>query len=149
MWKHHVKMVIEGPHIRMMEMTMEMTWMIYPTNPEITVSRQKQWMSRTSLANPWSQSKIGSFLCCFFFFFWSEIHIMKINHLSFTIQWHSQCCPIPISNSNISLTPEESPAPMRQSLPILPCAQPLATTIAFCLYGFTYLYISYKRNHNT
>lgn len=35
-------MVIEGPHIRMMEMTMEMTWMIYPTNPEITVSRQKQ-----------------------------------------------------------------------------------------------------------
>ena len=75
-------MVIEGPHIRMMEMTMEMTWMIYPTNPEITVSRQKQWMSRTSLANPWSQSKIGSFLCCFFFFFEVRFTLWKLTILA-------------------------------------------------------------------
>lgn len=94
-WKHHVKMVMEGPHVGMMEMRMGMTWMIYPTNPEITVSRQKQWMSHTCLANPSSQSKIDSFAVLFFF--WSEIHVMKINHLGFTIQWHSQSCAIPIS----------------------------------------------------
>ena len=37
-----------------------------PTNPEITVSGQKQWMSHTFLANPSSQSKIDSFAVLFF-----------------------------------------------------------------------------------
>ena len=32
-WKHHVKMVMEVPHVGMMEMRMGMTWMIYPHQP--------------------------------------------------------------------------------------------------------------------
>ena len=41
-WKRHVKIVLEVPHVRMMEMRMGVTWTVYPTNPEITVPGQQQ-----------------------------------------------------------------------------------------------------------
>ena len=68
-WKHHVKMVIEGPHIRMMEMRMEMTWMIYPP----TQRSQSPDRSSECPGLPWQildlSLKISSVLCFFFFFF--------------------------------------------------------------------------------